>query len=125
MRLIVSAALLLTACGSEPKRGEPLPSPEELAATAAQQVLAGVPKSLGGGVEVAGAKAEGRTLVVALTGMTDWRPNYTDAVMATTMSRAICFLPGVDALTAQGGKVRLESRTSARQNLPPLTIARC
>jgi hypothetical protein len=125
MRLIMGAALLLTACGSDPKRGEPLPSPEELATTSAQQVLSGVPKSLGGGVEVTGAKADGRTLVVALTGMTDWRGDYTDAAMATTMSRAICFLPGVDALGAGGGKVRLESRTAARQNLPPLTIARC
>lgn len=125
MRLMMGAALLLAACGSGPKRGEALPSPEELAATAAQQVLASVPRSLGGGVEVTGAKAEGRTLVVAITGMTDWRADYTDAVMATTMSRGICFLPGTDALTAQGGRIRLESRTAAGQNLPPLTITRC
>ena len=125
MRLIVGAALLLAACGSGPKRGEPLPSPEELARTAAQQVLAGVPRSMGGGVQVTGAKADGRTLVVALAGMADWRPGYTEAAMATTMSRGVCFLPGVDALTAGGGRVRLESRTAAGQNLPALTIARC
>lgn len=125
MRAILAGALLLAACGSGPKRGEALPSPEELASTSAQQVLASVPKSLGGGVDLTGAKAEGRTLVVAVKGMTDWRPDYSDAVMATTMSRAICFLPGVDALTTQGGRVRLESRTAAGQNLPPLTITRC
>ena len=125
MRMIVGAALLLAACGSGPKRGEPMPSPEQLAGTAAQQVLAGAPRSLGGGVEATGAKAEGRTLVVALTGMSDWRPSYTDAAMATTMSRGVCFLPGVDALVDAGGRVRLESRTAAGQNLPPLTITRC
>ena len=124
MRRVIGAMLLLSACGVR-EGAEAQPSPEELARTAAQQVLAGAPRSLGGGVEVTGAKAEGRTAVIALTGMTDWRPSYTDEGMATTMSRGVCFLPGIDALTTAGGRVRLESRTAAGQNLPPLTIKRC
>ncbi len=45
--------------------------------------------------------------------------------MATTMSRGICFLPGVDALTKAGGSVRLQSETKAGVALPPLAIVRC
>jgi len=45
--------------------------------------------------------------------------------MATTMKRAICFEPGVDALVKARGRVRLESRTAAGVNLPPLTIKGC
>lgn len=123
MRVIVMLAVATAACSKAP---EPAPAdPATLAGTAAQQVMAAVPRDLGGGVSVTGAKAEGRTLVVALSGMSDWRPDYTDAAMATTMSRGVCFLPGVDALTDAGGTVRLQSETAAGVALPPLTIAKC
>ncbi len=124
---IVAAVLVLAAC-SNPHAEEDAAataSPETLATTSAQRVLASVPASLGGGVSVTGAKAEGRMLVLALGGMTDWRGDYSDAAITTTMSRAICFQPGVDALVKAGGSVRLESRTAAGVNLPPLTINRC
>lgn len=122
----IGLVLLLAACSAGGGENEAVQAtPEAQAGTAAQRIMAGVPTSLGGGVEITGAKAEGRTLVVALNGMTDWRPDYTDAAMATTMKRGICFQPGVDALTKAGGRVRLESRTAAGQNLPPLTITAC
>lgn len=122
---IAAAALALAGCSSNAPTDETVQPPEALATTSAQRVLASVPKSLGGGVEITGAKADGRTLVLALGGMTDWRGSYSDAAMATTMKRAICFEPGVDALVKARGRVRLESRTAAGVNLPPLTIEGC
>ena len=124
MRWIIVAAIGLTGCSSR-EPDEAAQPPEALASTAAQRILASAPKSLGGGVSITGAKAEGRVLVLALGGMTDWRGSYSDAAMATTMSRAICFEPGVDALVKARGRVRLESRTAAGMNLPPLSIERC
>lgn len=120
----IAAAALLAGCGGAPEEPAPAP-PEAQARTSAQQLLAGAPRDLGGGVSITGAKAEGRVLVVALGGMTDWRPGYTDVQMAGNMKRAMCFQPGVDALLTSGGTIRLESRTTAGQNLPPLTIDRC
>ena len=124
---IVMAMLVLAACSNRHAEEDAAAtaSPETLATTSAQRILATVPASLGGGVSVTGAKAEGRTLVLAIGGMTDWRGDYSDTAMATTMSRAICFQPGVDALVTAGGGVRLESRTAAGVNLPPLTIKGC
>ena len=124
MRWIIVAAIGLAGCSSQ-EPDEAAQPPEALASTAAQRILASAPKSLRGGVSITGAKAEGRVLVLALVGMTDWRGSYSDAAMATTMSRAICFERGVDALMKARGRVRLESRTAAGVNLPPLLIKRC
>jgi hypothetical protein len=99
--------------------------PQVQAKTAADAIMAGVPRDLGGGVAIAGAKADGRELVLALTGMADWRPGYTDEQMAGNMKRAICFQPGIDPLLAAKGRVRLQSRTAKGVDLPPLTIDRC
>jgi len=124
MRWIIVAAIGLAGCSSRAPE-ETVRPPEALATVSAQRILASVPKSLGGGVAITGAKAEGRVLVLALGGMTDWRGSYSDAAMATTMKRAVCFEPGVDALVKARGRVRLESRTAAGVNLPPLTIEGC
>lgn len=119
-------AFLVASCGGGGERRDDTPAdPAALAGTAAQQIMAGVPRSLGGGVEIAGAKADGRTLVLAIRGLTDWRPSYSDATMATTMKRGVCFAPGVGALTKAGGTVRLQSETAAGVALPPLTITTC
>lgn len=120
-------AMGLAACSGGGSRADEAAqaTPETQASTAAGMIMAGVPRALGGGVEITGAKADGGTLVIALGGMTDWRPSYTDAVMATNMKRAICFQPGIDPLLAAGGRIRLESRTATGQNLPSLTINRC
>ncbi|SFP38035.1 hypothetical protein [Sphingomonas rubra] len=127
MRWMIVAALVLAGCSNRHAEEDAAAtaSPETLATTAAQRILASAPKSLGGGVTITGAKADGRVLVMALSGMTDWRGDYSDAAMATTMSRAVCFEPGVDALVKAKGSVRLESRTAAGVNLPPLAITRC
>ena len=124
MRWIIVAAIGLASCSSR-EPDEAAQPPAALATTAAQRILASAPKSLGGGVSITGAKAEGRVLVLELGGMTDWRGSYSDAAMATTISRAICYEPGVDALMKARGRVRLESRTAAGMNLPPLLIERC
>lgn len=124
MRWIIVTAIVLAGCSSR-EPDEAAQPPAALASTAAQRILASAPKSLGGGVSITGAKAEGRVLVLALGEMTDWRGSYSDAAMATTMSRAICFEPAVDALVKARGRVRLESRTTAGVNLPPLLIERC
>lgn len=125
--MVLGAAMVLAACSNRHAEEDAAAAatPETLATGSAQRILATVPASLGGGVSVTGAKAEGRTLVLAIAGMTDWRGDYSDATMATTMSRGICFQPGVDALVKAGGTVRLESRTAAGVNLPPLVIDRC
>jgi hypothetical protein len=124
---ILAATVMLAACSNRHAEEDAAAtaSPETLATTSAQRILATAPASLGGGVSVTGAKAEGRTLVLAIGGMADWRGSYDDATMATTMSRGICFQPGVDALVKASGTVRLESRTATGVNLPPLTIAHC
>lgn len=121
---IVALAMALAACSSQPDAPAPA-DPRALAGSAAGKVMAAAPQSLGGGVEITGAKAEERTLVLSLSGMDDWRGSYSDEAMATTMKRAICFLPDVDALTRAGGTVRLQSRTPQNVALPPLTIRAC
>jgi hypothetical protein len=122
------AAGLLAACsaddgtaGNEAARADP----QVQAKAAADAIMGRIPRDLGGGVAIAGAKAEGRVLVLALTGMTDWRPGYTDDQMAGNMKPAICFQPGIDPLLAAHGSIRLQSRTAKGMDLPVLTIDRC
>ncbi len=115
---------MLAACSGAPEAPPPA-DPVALAKASAAQILAAAPKSLGGGVRITGAAAEGRTLTIALDGMDDWRGQYSDASMATTMKRGICFEPGVDALTKAKGLVRLQSRDAKGVALPPLLIAAC
>ena len=118
-------AMMLALAGCSSNAPPPLPSAEEQARTSAQLILSGVPRDLGGGVAIGGARSEGRMLTLALTGMTDWRSAYTDEQMAGNMKRAICFQPGVDDVLDAGGSIRLQSRTTAGRDLPPLTITRC
>jgi len=120
----IAAMAMLAACSGAPETPAPA-DPVALAKTSAAQILATVPKSLGGGVRITGAAAEGRTLTIALDGMDDWRGQYSDASMATTMKRGICFEPGVDALTKAKGLVRLQSRDTRGVALPPLLIDAC
>ena len=126
MRTMVAmtAVTMLAACSGAPEAPAPA-DPVALARTAAAQILAAAPKSLGGGVRITGAAAEGRTLTIALDGMDDWRGQYSDASMATTMKRGICFEPGVEALTKAKGLVRLQSRDTQGTALPPLLIDAC
>ncbi|MBB4618937.1 hypothetical protein [Sphingomonas abaci] len=124
MMVVMMGMAMLAACSGAPEAPPPA-DPVALAKASAAQILASAPKSLGGGVRITGAAAEGRTLTIALDGMDDWRGQYSDASMATTMKRGICFEPGVEALTKAKGLVRLQSRDAKGVALPPLLIDAC
>lgn len=124
MMVVMMGMAMLAACSGAPEAPPPA-DPVALAKASAAQILASAPKSLGGGVRITGAAAEGRTLTIALDVMDDWRGQYSDASMATTMKRGICFEPGVEALTKAKGLVRLQSRDAKGVALPPLLIDAC
>lgn len=124
MMVVMMGMAMLAACSGAPEAPPPA-DPVALAKASAAQILASAPKSLGGGLRITGAAAEGRTLTIALDGMDDWRGQYSDASMATTMKRGICFEPGVEALTKAKGLVRLQSRDAKGVALPPLLIDAC
>ena len=104
------------------------PNPSTLqdkVAAVAEGVNSILPKKMSEHVTFESARADGTTIVMQVSGLPSWRPDYTDAEAAKMMSVSACHNTGMQDLVAAGASVRIEGTTPDGSELPPLLIDNC
>jgi len=75
-----------------------------------------------GPLDLEAVVAEGRVIVLKLSGLENWRPNVSDEVAAKMFASQMCDGPGMDALVAEGAQVRIDATTPSGEVLAPLIV---
>jgi len=118
--LIGAFVIGITACS--PGNSAPAPTIENKIAQMAEAMSAVTPKKLGGEMSLDAVTAEGNTLVLKMSGIPKWRPNVTDAEAGKLLGASICDGPQVQSLVREGGRFRIDGKSSSGEVLPPLPI---
>ena len=112
--------------------GETLPSAansrgtlEEKAQGVASAFNELTPKPLGDGMVMSSVTADGRTIVLHIEGIDDWRPDISTAEITRVYSAVTCKTQGIHKFIMDGGSVRMELKDLQGNPLPDLSVANC
>lgn len=116
------AAFCMGACS--PAQGEVRPAIEGKVADLATTMNSATPMQMGGGLTLQAVAADGRTLVLEISGIENWRPNVSDETAGKLLGTAICDRPSAKQLIAEGAEFRVDATTPSGEKLAPLPICR-
>jgi|GEM_PF-2109196 hypothetical protein len=125
--VILGGAILLgTLVGvSTSKRFPAKSSLEDKVAAVAEGMNSILPKKMTEHITFQSAHAEGTTIVLEISGMPAWRPDYSDEEAAKMMSVSACHNTGFQDVVATGASVRIQATAPDGSELPPLLIDHC
>jgi len=120
--LLGMVALCLGGCS--PAQGEGEPAIEGKVAELASVMSSTTPMELGGGMTLQGVAADGRTLVLEIRGLENWRPHVSDEEAGSLIGSQICNRPSAKHLIAEGAQFRIDATTPSGEKLAPLPICK-
>ncbi|KQS03054.1 hypothetical protein ASG11_01240 [Sphingomonas sp. Leaf357] len=80
------------------------------------------PKELGNGLTLISVSSEGKTLVMSLKGLVEWRPSVSDAEVAKILGASLCENRNIQAAVRNGALFRIDGLTVEGKRLPPLYV---
>lgn len=119
-RFLATLGFAMTACS--PGHSQQPMTLEQKTEQIAKSMNAIAPKELGNGLTLLSVSSEGKTLVMALKGLQEWRPYVSDAEVAKVFGASLCAQQGIQRAVREGGLFRVDGLTAEGKRLPPLYL---